>query len=162
MNYIGIDPGQTGGIAFVNDETVLTFVMPQKKEKGYDIGRIGKILESFKSQGPLRCYMEKLNGFPGMASNSTFNLGKGYGILIGVLGCLDIEVSYVPARTWQAVMWPVFTEKNLDSKYKSFIASQKVFPAHNFLKSKRCSRPHDGMIDAALIAEYGRLKNRLL
>lgn len=34
--------------------------------------------------------------------------------------------------------------------------AQELFPDVSLLASDRCKRPHDGLADALLIAEYGR------
>jgi len=44
------------------------------------------------------------------------------------------------------------------TKAMSKSAAQRLFPKESFLKTKRCTVMHDGLTDAALIAEYIRRK----
>jgi hypothetical protein len=58
---------------------------------------------------------------------------------------------------WQKVMLPGCAKG--DTKPAALARARQLWPAESWLASPRCSKPHDGMIDAALIAEYGRIKN---
>lgn len=46
-----------------------------------------------------------------------------------------------------------------DTKPRALAKALQLWPGETFLASERCRVPHDGMIDAALIAEYGRINN---
>jgi len=39
------------------------------------------------------------------------------------------------------------------------LKARQLWPDETWLASPRCTKPHDGMIDAALIAEYARISN---
>ena len=45
----------------------------------------------------------------------------------------------------------------MKAKEKSKLAYRRLFPALDLKKTDGCKVPHDGFIDALLIAEYGRL-----
>jgi hypothetical protein len=37
--------------------------------------------------------------------------------------------------------------------------ARRLWPDESFFATERCKTPHDGLVDAALIAEYARRKN---
>jgi hypothetical protein len=45
-----------------------------------------------------------------------------------------------------------------DTKQRSVIAAQRLFPNVSLLPTPRCKKPSDGIADALLIAEWGRRK----
>jgi hypothetical protein len=48
--------------------------------------------------------------------------------------------------------------KRIDTKAMSELACKRLFPDVKFTATDRCTKTHDGMTDATLIAEYGRRK----
>jgi hypothetical protein len=65
----------------------------------------------------------------------------------------------ITARTWQKMFWAV-PKMAEGSKFNTKAAALKVanelWPSETWLPNERCRVPHDGMVDAALIAEYAR------
>lgn len=87
-------------------------------------------------------------------ASGIFNYATFYGELRGVLTAMAIPFTLVPPQTWQKVVHVGTTGK--DSKEKSTVAAGRLFPGHVWLASQRCRVPHLGMVEAALIAEWGR------
>jgi len=56
---------------------------------------------------------------------------------------------------WQKIMLPGC--KKGDTKPRALEAARRLWPSEQWLASERCKKPHDGAIDAALIAEYARI-----
>lgn len=68
-----------------------------------------------------------------------------YGIAIGVVRSLDIELNKVPPSTWKAELG-LTSDKN-----KSLELARELFPeAKEYLKLKK----HDGRAEALLLAYY--------
>ena len=86
------------------------------------------------------------------------NYGIGYGVIKGCamsLGCQYIEVS---PKTWQAQMYKG-TDARIKSKEKAYQAAKMIWPnIDQYAIIGKSKKPHDGVVDASLIAEYGRLK----
>ncbi len=57
---------------------------------------------------------------------------------------------------WQKTMWNIPKAKQGMAKKYSLDAASKLTDVSQFLKSSRSKIPQDGMVDAFLIAEYGR------
>ena len=69
-----------------------------------------------------------------------------------MLDACNIETKLVSPQKWKK-------EFNLDSdKQKSIDTAKKLFPDVNLFRTNRCTKEHDGMAEALLIAEYGRRK----
>jgi hypothetical protein len=59
----------------------------------------------------------------------------------------------VPAPTWQKVMLEGVLGD--DTKDRALVAARNLWPDANFTM-ERARKPHDGVVDALLLAEYGR------
>lgn len=60
----------------------------------------------------------------------------------------------ITPQSWQKAMLPKC--KAGDTKPRALALAKELWPEESFLASPRCKVPHDGLIDAALIAEYSR------
>lgn len=154
MFVAGIDVGLKGGIA-THDGNGLLDVVPMPLVHGemhpsvvisYLVGLNKKIDHVF---------IEHSQAFPKMVGKSSvFNFACGFGILQGVVAALSIPYTLVKPREWQREMHKG-SPADSDPKARSAYAAYSLFPNTTFLASDRCTKIHDGMIDAALIAAYG-------
>lgn len=140
----GIDPGQKGGVAFIDSDNVVVVPMPS----------IPGLIDLFREWSPDVVYLEKAQAMPSQGCVSMFNYGDHFGQLQGVLIALMIRYVLVPPRTWTKVIHAGCTGD--DAKEKSLQAVQRLFPTVDLLATDRSRVPHQGLIDALLIAEYGR------
>jgi len=149
---IGIDPGQSGGLAKVYETEVVAFPMAQTEHD------INTNLGSLWGHGDLvsrtvftgKVYIERVHSMPGQGVASSFKFGRNYGFLRGLLIANKIPFEEVTPRTWQ---------KGLGIKAKDKSESKTQFK--NRLKGKAQQLfPHLKITlataDAILIAEYGR------
>jgi hypothetical protein len=148
MKIVGIDPGKTGGLALIENRQISQLeVMPE------DSYFLIPLLERW---APHIIYLEKAQSMPGNAGARMFNYGQYYGEIIGILKCLKIPFVLVRPQTWTKIMHK--NQRGDDPKIKSRNAALTLFPNMNFLISERCRKPHEGLVDAALIAEYGAIE----
>lgn len=63
----------------------------------------------------------------------------------------------ITPQSWQKVMLPGCKVGN--TKPAALSAAKNLWPEENWLATKRSKVPHDGLVDAALIAEYCRRTN---
>jgi len=149
MNIIGIDPGRnSGGIANILDgELIFIQPMPPLKE-------LHEFLQAMCSTNGY-VFVEKAQVFFKDGKQGAFSYGQHFGEIIGILTAIKAKYILVPPKAWQKVMF-VGSETDLKPKQRSLVISDRLFPKQNFLASQRCKKPHMGMIEAALIAEYGR------
>lgn len=157
---IGIDPGNTGAIAYKDDFGCYgVYEMPimamGKKGKKNQLNPtevmqiLRKILLDHKEHLLVQCevivYLEQVHSMPVSSAASMFNFGMGYGILQGVLSAMGLSYKFVPPQTWKKHFGLLRTDKDLART----LAIQQ-FPNINFSRKKDI-----GKADAMLITEYG-------
>lgn len=146
--YMGIDPGQSGGITTVTDTgTADATKMPQTE---HDINSLIEYINSWDNK--LFCIIEAVHSFPGQGVASSFKFGRGYGFLRGCLVANKIAFKEVPPRVWQKGLGVVPRKKDTESKtqFKNRLKgmAQQMHPE---LKITLATA------DSILIAEYAKL-----
>jgi len=141
----GIDPGKSGGLAIIHDETETPIVYSFSNQTCHDIAEFIRGHMSLID----KVYIEKVSSMPGQGVKSMFTFGEGYGHLQGVLNALLIPYDFVRPLTWQSTLkCRTGGDKNI-SKAKA----QQLFPM--------VEKITHAIADALLIAEYGnREENR--
>ena len=147
MYIVGIDPGKKGGIAVLKTCGELVDMRPMGE--AYELAAILRSMQDKVT----RCYVEKSQAMPGQGTKSMFTYGTGFGKILGVLETLQISHDLVPPQKWQKKMIPG-AEKGT-SKKAALMKAKQLWPKESFVL-KGCRTPHDGIVDAVLIAEYGR------
>jgi crossover junction endodeoxyribonuclease RuvC len=153
MGILGVDPGLSGGLAIVTEDGLIAEPMPVV---GGEIDLAGLTRWLRANQGIIEmAYIEKVSAMPKQGVSSTFKFGDGFGSVKGVLAALGIPFELVTPQKWGKVMH-AGVKPDLPSKARSQLAASRIFPKFNFLATERSRVPHEGMVEAALIAEYGR------
>lgn len=146
-HFIGIDPGKNGGIACIDTESGICYTEPYNDKALIDLCSS----ESRKGQNVM-CCLEKVGAMPGQGVVSMFNFGQSVGYIKGVLEAFRIPYQEITPQKWKR-------EFGLTSdKAKSAEVCGKLFPDISLLATERCRKPHDGMAEALLMAEYARRK----
>lgn len=145
--FIGIDPGKSGGIAYIDTEQGFAGSEPYSDKALIDLCS----LASREGQAVM-CCLEKVGAMPGQGVVSMFNFGQSVGYIKGVLESFRIPYQEITPQKWKR-------EFGLTSdKAKSAEVCRKLFPDIELLATPRCKKPHDGMAEALLMAEYARRK----
>ena len=63
----------------------------------------------------------------------------------------------ITPQSWQNELLGKNREKGM-TKALALAAAQAKWPAHKWTATDRAVKPHEGLVDAALISEYGRIK----
>jgi hypothetical protein len=147
MLVVGIDPGKDGGFVGLSDEGAFmcAAVMPED---------VREIMDYLGEWEPSHVFLEKAQAMPKNGAVSMFNYGMGYGILRGVLLTMAIPHTLVPPGTWTRMMHAGASGK--EAKKKSLEVARRLFPTADLRKPVSGKKPHEGIVDALLIAEYGR------
>lgn len=149
MDYIksnnvtcGIDPGLTGGIAFLfDDSTVAAYDIPNAGGE-VDVDAVVRLLRSFT---PMRAIVERASAMPGQGVVSMFKFGQAYGALRAAVTACEIPQHLITPRSWKGHF-------RLDSdKEKSRALAIRLWPGCGFFERKK----DHGRAEAALIARYG-------
>jgi len=149
---LGIDPGQNGGLAVVGKDRVIYYqsAMPiLAKELEYK-----KFINALFEYEVDMIYIEKVSAMPKQGVTSMFNFGKHFGELLGVINALGQPFTLVRPIEWQKVIHKGLG-KELKPKERSLLVAKRTYPDKDFRKGPRAKVPHDGIIDAVLIALYG-------
>jgi hypothetical protein len=157
MITIGIDNGLTGGMVAVSDHRASIIgmtVMPVKgKAKGNEVDSERVFL--FLMQWPRKDITVILET-PGKHSPGVMalcSMWDSYGAIRSILETRGYRHHRIAPQTWQkAVLGNV--EKG-QTKPAALSRSKQLWPDESFLATAKSTKPHDGLIDAALIAYYG-------
>lgn len=154
MIIIGIDPGQKGAVvALTEDRTPYSIAV--MKDSCWFADHISEL----QKEASLKVYLERAQAMPSNGAVSMFNYGKHYGELMGVLVALCVPFETVPPTVWTKEIHRT-RSKNENPKARAVDAARRLYPGQCLTDpdSTRATVPHTGIVDALLIAEYGRRK----
>jgi crossover junction endodeoxyribonuclease RuvC len=150
MTVIGIDPGLKGGIVFMVDGRIAKAKkMPVVKGDGGSSIDFGEVAAMFRYEKPDIVAIEKVHSMPGQGVASVFTFGMGFGGLIGVCAGLGVSYKFVRPIEWQKKAFAGMDKKL--GKGRSILYVKQRFPECEPIHK------HDGLADAAIIAEYATL-----
>lgn len=163
MAYVGIDVGAKGGIALLGEAGNVLHLRPMPSMCGkfniaMTLAALREIDEQAQLHSPLGvrlCILEHVGAFPGQGVSSMFSFGYNAGAIEGCISALAWPYQLVRPQLWQKMMH-VGIHSAVDPKVKSLMAARRLFPKESFLASSRSIKPHDGIVDAVLMAEYAR------
>jgi len=162
MIYIGIDNGLTGGIVAISDHPgppIAMLPMPTRgKAKGneVDANRIWQWIRGFDEIDNLTIIIET----PGKHSpgvQALCSMWDSYGALRAICEVQSWRHHRITPQAWQKAI--LIGCKKGDTKPAALAAARRLWPGETWLRTPKCSTPDTGLIDAALIAEFGRIKN---
>ncbi len=146
--FLGIDPGQDGGIVAIHKKGIIVRPMPATESDVCDlIERLGHMGEE---QEGIVALIEKVHAMPGNGVVSMFKFARGTGVLMGALLSSKIRFEEVTPQKWQgglAIPSRKVGESQTEWKNRLKGIAQKMFPDVS-ITSKTA--------DAILIAEYCR------
>lgn len=138
--FIGIDPGESGALAFV-DAAGFSFTC---KFNGWRAMR--DILRPYARTTDSCVGIEKVHGFPGMNVKAMTSFMINFGGWISILECLEIPHVMIPPKTWQKEILGSFPKGK--SKPTALKYANRKWPKLNLKKED------DGIVDALCIAQY--------
>ena len=146
QNYIAIDPGVGGGIAYI-DTDGSTHALPMPGTLG-DMRVQMEILCTGSNTGPV-VFLEELPKFAGkMSGSSMATMFRNYGRIEGLLSSYRASIEYLPPKKWQQTLG-LGDKKTHGNRWKAHLKgrAQALFPKLSVtLKTA----------DALLILEAGR------
>lgn len=164
MIILGLDPGGNGAFVTLDSRGKIkdAYVFSGENKEEMFLNYVDKLKAINK---PDVAYIEHIHAIHGSSAKGTFSFGRNYQIAIDGLLLVGVKIKYVQPRVWQKEMFTGATQyikkgtKNKrDNKKIAMEVGLKLFNEKHFLKSSRSKKPHDGLIDAALIATYGYRK----
>lgn len=154
---LGVDPGFSGGCAILSTggEVQHACIMPLVA-KVLDFVSVSELIERFHVT---HCFLEKAQSFPKQGVVSSFNYGKHFGHIEATIAMLKVPYTLVTPSVWTKELHQGI-EQFLPAKQKSLLAITRLYPGYDLRKNARCKNPHEGIMDAILIAAYGLRKLR--
>jgi hypothetical protein len=154
---VGIDPGLDGGLCCL--ERAMAWkpcfrVMPTLGTGRRELDLFA-LVDWLKRSRPDSVLIEAQQAMPKQGVSSCFTIGKNFGVLIGACNALGFSVQVVRPQRWQGTML-TGAPRTAGTKRAAEIVAQRLWPLTDWRATPRCKRNHDGLIDSALIAEYGR------
>jgi len=154
MVVIGIDPGKTGGIAFMNSESnCKAFPLPIEINR-VDVGKLQEIILEQAQYTPVRyksvAYIERQH--VRAMQRGGILIGENYGRVLAVLDLLEIPYVEVLPYTWKGTLFP-----GVNTKGDKEITVKRCLDQGYKLPTLRPNgkKLHDGVADAICIAAYG-------
>ena len=121
--YIGIDPGQGGGIAHIGTR-MKAHKCPRTPE---DMSILLGIIVDGYAPDDVVLYMEKVWAFPFDTPKTSFGLGKNYGRWEGIVGSYGIHMHYITPKQWMSRFnIPKFKDRQDRKRYLKMRA-QKLY-----------------------------------
>ena len=155
MLIIGIDPGISGSICFLEDGIIKDVLeMPtmtegkknKKQVNGSQVfNEISFRIKKYEKKN-IKVVIEQVSAMPGQGVTSMFNFGQSFGILKGICSAMQLPIYFVRPAKWK--------------KYFNLINSQKdasrtraieIFP---YFSSNLSKKKDSNKADAILIASY--------
>jgi crossover junction endodeoxyribonuclease RuvC len=142
QHVMGIDPGQAGGLALLNQSGAVLWVTKMPETEG-DLIDLLRGEQYIVPQDGLIAILERAQSFPGQGVASSFKYGMHFGSLRATLIACRIPFHEVRPAIWQRHLGAL---SHGDKGVTKRIA-QQLFPGEKVTHA---------IADALLIAEYGR------
>lgn len=163
IRFVGVDPGKDGAIvAFdengaIENMTLMPVIHQAKNGKAlYDVAELARVVEHYGDREPAPVwFIEKQQPLPSKMGGSNANYSRGYGLALfeGILAAGMQPYHLISPGTWQTTM--LRDVQGVDTKARAYIVAQRLFPRVDWRRSELARKPHDGLVDAALIGTYG-------
>jgi crossover junction endodeoxyribonuclease RuvC len=156
MLYIGIDPGQKGGLCLIDEKKKpLKYSVMPNTVKGI-VDWFVDVYEEYCEQKSLQVTIisEKAQPMPKQGVTSAFTYGQHYGIFETLAAAMCLPFIEVRPAAWKKSL-------GLNSeKTNSIKLCKQLFPSANLIPTPKSRKDHDGIAEALLIAEWGRMNNK--
>lgn len=161
MIYIGIDNGLSGALVALSDcpgPPVSKIVMPTRgKSSGNEVDAVA-VRDWMLSLGTI-AQLSVVIETPGKFSKGVqaiSSMWDSYGALRSLCEVVGIRHHRISPQAWQRSMLPNCAKG--DTKPAAKARAAQLWPRETWIPNTRSKKPHGGLIDAALIAEYGRIR----
>ena len=155
MLIIGIDPGISGSICFLDNGEILEVIeMPvmtdgkknKKQVNGSQVyNEITKRIKQFE-KNQIRVVIEHVSAMPGQGVTSMFNFGQSFGILKGICTAMQLPMYFVRPTKWKKYFNLLNSEKDA-----SRTRAIEIFP---YFSSQLSKKKDSNKADAILIANF--------
>tara|TARA_Y100000817_G_scaffold314877_1_gene315698 strand:+ start:6682 stop:7173 length:492 start_codon:yes stop_codon:yes gene_type:complete len=152
---VGIDNGLDGGLCAISKfdggiiDKIAMPTMQRSKKREVDAAKINKWLVDLNT--PFTLAVEEPLAHA-KSSQAVRSMALSFGKIVGMAEVKGYDLMRVSVHKWQKQILGNIPKGM--SKKAALATAERLAPEENWLKNKRCRTPHDGMIDAFLIAQY--------
>ena len=153
MITIGIDPGQTGAIAAYDGARIVGLIdmptMTRLHGQGQQVDpyTLTTAIIDLRAGRDAVAIIEAVSARPGQGVSSMFRFGESVGVVLGVLGALQMPVRWVTPQRWKKAAGIVGKDKDAA---RSLAIQLHPEVADMLTRKKDCGRG-----DSILIARFG-------
>ncbi len=155
MLIIGIDPGISGALCFMENGKIINVIdMPsmadgKKNKKQVNGSQVFNEISMYikdKNHNDVKVIIEHVSAMPGQGVTSMFNFGQSFGIIKGICSAMNLPMYFVRPAKWKKYFSLINASKDA-SRTKAI----EIFPyfSVNLSKKKDANKA-----DAILIASY--------
>ena len=155
MLIIGIDPGISGSICFLEDGIIKDVLeMPtmtegkknKKQVNGSQIyNEISFRIKTYEKKN-IKVVIEQVSAMPGQGVTSMFNFGQSFGILKGICSAMQLPIYFVRPAKWKKYFNLINSEKDA-----SRTRAIEIFP---YFSSQLARKKDSNKADAILLASF--------
>jgi len=186
MNYIGIDPGLSGGLAIIDHNNKVKVCIPMPLKNGeIDVRILAAHIQAAMKEDNTFAVLEKVSSRPGQGVCAMFTFGRVVGEIKAVLKMLRCPFEEVMPQKWKKVVleglpWkatvskftpPEGTDdatlkelKKVHTREKTSMKKDAKLVACKFIEKRFPSvdlykgkkNPHDGMAEALCMALFAK------
>jgi len=157
--YVGVDNGISGALTALSHHGQLVGMTPMpssKARKGneVDVSGVWTWLREITGDNmrDVTLVIEEPGG--SKSAQAAGSMSGSFQSIRAICIIKGIRLIRITPQKWQHKMLPKC--KQGDTKPRALALARELWPDESWLASNRCRTPHDGMIDAALIAEWAR------
>ena len=150
---LGFDPGQTGAVAAFDGERIEAVIdmptMTRLHGKGNQVDpyTLATALIDLCAGREATAVLEAVSAMPGQGVSSTFHFGESVGVVLGVLGALQMPIRMVTPAKWKKAAGLLGRDKD---------AARTMAIQHHPEIADQLTRKKDiGRADAVCIARFG-------
>jgi hypothetical protein len=166
--YLAVDIGKDGALATIKDGVVTTYRMPKVKTD-LDVHTLVKLVSEICLDDS-HVIFEHLGVIFGSGKSTALSMGYQSGVVEASCICAGTPYTKVKAKEWQKDIFKGLEEISKpsktpgakpvrDTKAMALVAVKRIFPNLKLTFGDKATVPHDGLIDAVLIAEWARRNN---
>jgi crossover junction endodeoxyribonuclease RuvC len=159
--YVGIDPGNSGAIAVIDNGVVDMYPLHTETLRSDAQDAFEDIKQYTDEQKlPVVVCMEKVGSMPRQGVASTFKFGVAYGILQGMCIAYGFGIQYEPTpQQWKKVVF-TNTHKGLGREEQKQMAREQARKLYPALSDKLKLKKDADKAEAVLLAHFAMLAER--
>ena len=150
---LGFDPGQTGAVAAFDGERIEAVIdmptMTRLHGKGNQVDpyALTTALIDLCAGREATAVLEAVSAMPGQGVSSTFHFGESVGVVLGVLGALQMPIRMVTPAKWKKAAGLLGRDKDA--------ARTLAIQLHPEVADQLTRKKDTGRADAVCIARFG-------